>query len=124
MGTFIAPDSIGVVARYLQDHPEGVEPDYFGKLIGQCREFVEVTGPAGTFVLLHPFMLHASSSNHSGKARFMTNPPLVLRDHMNLNRKDPREFSLLERTTLHALGIERLDFQPTVPRRSDWTIRG
>jgi hypothetical protein len=69
-------------------------------------------------------MLHASSSNHSGKARFMTNPPLVLRDHMNLNRKDPREFSLLERTTLHALGIERLDFQPTVPRRSDWTIRG
>ena len=97
VGTFIAPDSIGVVARYLRDHPEGVEPDYFGKLIGQCREFVEVTGPAGTF---------------------------VLRDHMNLNRKDPREFSLMERTTLHALGIERLDFQPTVPRRSNWTIRG
>jgi len=101
VGTFIAPDFIGVVARYLRDHPEGVEPDYFGKLIGQCREFVEVTGPAGIF---------------------------VLRGHMNLNRKDPREvsrkFSLLERTTLHALGIERLDFQPTVPRRSDWTIRG
>jgi hypothetical protein len=121
-GTFIAPDSIGVVGRLLRDHPEGVEPDRFGRLIDQCREFVEITGPAGTFVILHPFMLHASSNNSSGRPRFMSNPPIVLREHMNLNREDPSAFSLLERATLRALGVDRYDFRPTAPRRSDWTI--
>ncbi len=119
-GTFLAPDSIGVVARYLADHPEGIEPDGFSGLIGQCREFVEISGPVGTLAILHPFMLHASSNNHSGKVRFMTNPPVILKDNMNLNRADSTEFSLLERTTLHALGVEKLDFRPSAPRRSDW----
>ena len=122
-GTFIAPDSIRVIARLLHDHPEGVEPDEFGKHIAECREFVEVTGRAGTFIILHPFMLHASSQNHSGKPRFMSNPPIVLKEHMNLDREDPAELSLLERTTLHALGVDRLAFRPAAPRRSDWTIR-
>lgn len=40
-GTFIAPDSIGVVARYLAQHPEGVLPDDIDSLIHQCHEFVE-----------------------------------------------------------------------------------
>ena len=119
-GTFLATDSVRVVARYLHDHPEGVEPDDFPRLVDRCREFVEITGPVGTFAILHPFMLHASSNNHSGRARFMTNPPVILRDPMNLNREDPADFSLLERATLHALGLERLDFRPTTPRRSDW----
>jgi hypothetical protein len=119
-GTFIAPDSIAVMARFLADHPEGVEPNGFGGLINQCKEFVEITGPVGTFALLHPFMLHASSNNHSGKPRFMTNPPVILKDHMNLNRPLTADFSLLERTTLRALGVDRMDFKPTMPRRSDW----
>ncbi len=121
-GTFIAPDSIGVVARHLRDHPEGVDPNDFGRLIDKCRQFEEVTGPAGTFIILHPFMLHASSSNHSGKPRFMSNPPVVLKEHMNLDRGDPAAFSLLERTTLHALGVERLDFRPTAPRWTSLTV--
>ena len=123
-GTFIAPDSVKVVARLLRDHPEGVEPDEFGKLIDQCREFVEITGPVGTFAILHPFMLHASSQNHSGRPRFMSNPPIVLKEHMNLDREHPAAFSLLERATLHALGVDRLDFRPTAPRRSNWTVLG
>ena len=65
-GTFIAPDSIGVVAQYLADHPEGVDPSFdFGSLIHKCGEFVEVTGEVGDFIILHPYMLHASSNNHS-----------------------------------------------------------
>jgi hypothetical protein len=124
-GTFIAPDSIKVVAEYLRDHPEGVEPkgasgNAFAPLINQCQEFVEVTAPAGTYILLHPFMLHASSNNVLGVPRFMTNPPVILKDHMNLNRENPDDFSLLEKATLHALGEERYNFQPTAPRRSDW----
>ena len=124
-GTFIAPDSIGVVAKYLAEHPEGVDPSTdFGALIGQCKEFVEVTGEVGDFIILHPFMLHASSNNHSQNVRFMTNPPVVLKEPMNLNRDDPDDFSLIERATLHGLGKDRYDFRPAAPREEQWTVVG
>ena len=124
-GTFIAPDSIKHVARYLADHPEGVDPGFdFGSLIDQCEEFVEVTGEVGDFIILHPYMLHASSNNHSQVVRFMTNPPVVLKDPMNFNREDPDEFSLIERATLHGLGVDRYDFRPTGPRDEQWRVIG
>ncbi|WP_417310440.1 phytanoyl-CoA dioxygenase family protein [Devosia sp.] len=124
-GTFIAPDSIKVVARYLAEHPEGVDDgDSFSELINECQEFEEITGETGDYIILHPFMLHTSSRNHSGKVRFMTNPPVVLKEPMNLNRDDPEEFSLIERATLHALGVERYDFQPTAPREERWQVIG
>jgi len=121
-GTFIAPDSVRVIARYLADHPEGVMPGGFAfrELIDRCARFEEVTGDAGDFLILHPFMLHASSSNVICRPRFMSNPPIVLKEPMNLNRVNPDDFSLLESATLHYLGIERLDFQPTAPRESYW----
>jgi hypothetical protein len=121
-GTFIAPDSIGVVARFLADHPEGVEPGAFGALIDQCNEFVEVTGEVGDFIIMHSYMLHASSNNHSPNVRFMTNPPVVLRESLNFNRQNPDDFSLIEKATLHGLGVERYDFQPTGPREERWTV--
>ena len=121
--TFIAPDSVRVIARYLYEHPEGVHPGDFNfqELISRCTTFEEVTGKAGDFVIMHPFMLHASSQNALRKPRFMSNPPVVLKDPMNLNRANPADFSLLERATLHYLGLERYDFQPAAPRESFWT---
>ena len=120
--TFIAPDSVRVIARFLYQHPEGVDPHGFNfqELVSQCTQFEEVLGKAGDFVILHPFMLHASSNNVIGKPRFMSNPPIVLKEPMNLNRENPENFSLLERATLNYLGLERLDFQPTAPRESFW----
>jgi Phytanoyl-CoA dioxygenase (PhyH) len=121
-GTFVAPDSVRLVARFLAERPAGVEPrDFpFRELIAQCGRFEEITGRAGDVVLVHPFMLHASSQNVLGVPRFMSNPPVVLREPLNLNRADPAEFSLLERATLHYLGVDRLDFRPTAPRESHW----
>ncbi len=121
-GTFVAPDSVRLMARYLSEHPEGVNPkDFkFQEMISQCTEFEEVTGKAGDFIILHPFMLHASSQNVIGKPRFMSNPPVVLKEPMNLNRENPEDFSLLERATLHYLGLERLDFRPAAPREAFW----
>lgn len=121
-GTFVSPDSVRVIAKYLFDHPEGVKPDDFDfqGLINQCTRFEEITGQAGDFVILHPFILHASSQNVIRKPRFMTNPPIVLREPMNLNRNNSEEFSLLERATLHYLGLERLNFQPSSARESYW----
>jgi len=120
-GTFAAGDSVAPVARLLADHPEGVLPQgapeaSFGSLIHQCRDFVELTGQIGDVVLIHPFLLHASSQNHSGKARFITNPPVSLREPMQFNREDPADFSPVERAVLQGLGVDRLDFQPTAPR--------
>jgi ectoine hydroxylase-related dioxygenase (phytanoyl-CoA dioxygenase family) len=121
-GTFVAPDSVRLMARYLSQHPEGVHPkDFkFQEMIQQCNQFDEITGKAGDFIILHPFMLHASSQNVIGKPRFMSNPPIVLKEPMNLNRENPEEFSLLEKATLHYLGLERLDFRPTAPREAFW----
>ena len=121
-GTFIAPDCIPHVARFLADHPEGVASVPAKDIIKQCTEFVEITGEIGDFTILHPFMFHTASQNVLGKPRFMSNPPVVLKEQLNFNRPDPADFSLLERATLQALGLERLDFRPTAPYESRWTI--
>ena len=120
-GTFAAGDSVAPVARLLAAHPEGVLPSgapgaSFGSLINQCQDFVELTGKIGDVVLIHPFLLHASSQNHSGKARFITNPPLSLKEPMQFDRADPADFSPVERAVLLGLGVDRLDFQPAAPR--------
>jgi hypothetical protein len=65
-------------------------------------------------------MLHASSQNVIGIPRFMSNPPIVLKEPMNLNRENPEDFSLLEKATLHYIGLERYDFKPLKPRESRW----
>jgi hypothetical protein len=117
-GTFIACDSVPAVARYLAARPEGVRPAQIDvrSLVAGCQEFVEFTGQVGDVVLLHPFMLHASSPNHSGKPRFLTNPPIQLKKPMCFNRMDPAEHSLVEQAVLRGLGVERLEFAPTGKR--------
>lgn len=116
--TLIAPDSVRVIARLLCEHPEGVAAKEFDypALLSQCHRFKELTADAGDFIILHPFMLHASSNNVLRRPRFMSNPPIMLKEPMNLNRENPNDFSLLERATLHYLGLERLDFRPQTPR--------
>jgi hypothetical protein len=52
--------------------------------------------------------------------RLITNPPVILKEPMNFNRPNPDDFSLLEKATLHYLGLERIDFHPTAPREVTW----
>ena len=115
-GTFIAPDSVAHVAKFLAARPEGVTPNAFSGLINECRDFIELTGNAGDVVLHHPFMLHATSQNVLRVERAITNPPVMLKEPMNFNRANPAEFSAVERGVLRGLGVERLDFKPTAPR--------
>ncbi|MBW3623344.1 MAG: phytanoyl-CoA dioxygenase family protein, partial [Armatimonadetes bacterium] len=79
-GTFIVADSVPAVARFLADHPEGVRPGQFDypRILSECRAYIEMTGEVGDVVLLHPYMLHASSQNVSGVPRFLTNPAVHL----------------------------------------------
>jgi hypothetical protein len=117
-GTFVAADSVPVVARYLAAHPEGVLPTEFPTraLIAECRDFVETTGRVGDVFLLHPYVLHAKSQNHLGVPRLITNPPVHLAAPMEFDRPDPADYSPVERAVLRGLGVERLAFRPTAPR--------
>jgi hypothetical protein len=116
--TFVAGDSVGVVARFLAQHPEGVTPGGFDfkSMIAECSDFAEATGEVGDVYLLHPYILHASSRNALRLPRYITNPPVSLKEPMNFNRENPAGFSLVEQAILRGLGVERLDFQPTAPR--------
>ncbi|MDF2441171.1 MAG: hypothetical protein JWN98_2155 [Abditibacteriota bacterium] len=116
-GTFVARDSVPAVSRFLAQHPAGVLPNQFPtqELIDQCHDFIEVTGRTGDVVLLHPFMLHASSQNHLKVPRFLTNPPVHLKEPMQFNRTDAA-YSPVEQAVLNALGVEHFDFQATGSR--------
>lgn len=113
--TFVAADSVGPVARFLADHPEGVHPNGFpwDDLIGQCGDFVEATGEVGDVYLLHPYILHAKAQNTLRVPRFITNPPAHLIEPMRFDRGDP---SLVEQAVLRGLGVERYAFSATGPR--------
>jgi hypothetical protein len=119
-GTFIACDSVPVVARYLAAHPEGVEPNQFpsAELLKNCHDFRETTGRAGDVLLFHPLMIHTSSYNHRPEARLMINPAAALREPMRFDRRsDSSAYSLVERGVLRALGVDHYDFKPATPRR-------
>lgn len=117
-GTVFAADSVPVLARLLAEHPEGVRPDAFdfAALVEQCRDFRQITGCVGDVILMHPYLLHSFSQNHSGVPRFITNLCVSLRDPMRFDREDAADFSPVERAVLEGLGVDRLTFRPAAPR--------
>ncbi len=117
-GTFMALDSIPFIARQLLDHPEGLTPSEgkWRQYIDGCKEFVEATGNIGDVFLVHPYMLHAASQNPSGRPRFITNPAISLKEPMNFSRKNPDDYSLVERVVLRALKVDSIDFKATGTR--------
>ncbi|MCE0499066.1 MAG: hypothetical protein LV481_14090 [Methylacidiphilales bacterium] len=119
-GTFIACDSVPIVARYLAAHPEGAQPSGFPfkEFIKECQDCRETTGKAGDVFLLHPFMLHTSSYNHRPEARLMINPAAHLGQPMRFDRRsDGSAYSPVEKAVLRALGVDHYPFQPTSPRQ-------
>lgn len=119
-GTFIAPDSIGVVARYLAQHPGGVLPSELDidALIHECTEFIELTGKLGDVVLMHPYMLHATSQNVIQHGRIITNPPIALSEPLQFDREHTEDFSPVETAILQGLGTDRYTFERTGERET------
>ena len=118
-GTFLACDSVKHIAKYLLENPQGLLPHEagFGQFIHNCQDFIEITGQAGDVILIHPFVLHAGSQNPSGRARFIANPPVALKEPMNFNRKVAEAFSPVELAVLEGLEVDQLDFKPTSPHQ-------
>ena len=126
-GTFIAPDSIKHVARYLADHPEGVDNsgDTFRRPDRSVRGVRR--GHRRGRRLHHPPPLHAARlvqqplaqralhDQPAGRAQGADEP----------QSRKPRRF-LADRAgaTLHGLGVDRYDFRPTAPRDEQWQIIG
>jgi len=117
-GTFVAADSVPAMARYLAAHPEGILPDEFDlpAILAECHDYRELTGEAGDFFLIHPFLLHAVSQNRLQRPRAITNMLFTLREPMNFHRTDGSDYSPVEAAVLHGLGVDHYDFQPTAPR--------
>ena len=115
--TFIAAGSVATVARYLAKHPEGVHPDNFPpeELLTDEVKFLEATGEAGDFYLVHPFLIHAVSQNVLRKPRAISNILFELRAPMCFNRTDGN-YSPVEAAILRGLGVDEFDFAPTAER--------
>ncbi len=118
--TQMACDSVGHVARFLAERPQGVLPleTPADDIVRQCRDFVEATGEVGDVYFMHPFTLHSWSINQSERARFLINPPVHLREPMRFDRPDPEDHSPVERAVLRALGQSSFAFRPTAPRQA------
>lgn len=115
--TYLAADSVSVIAKFMADHPEGVLPGGFDfrARVRECREFAEATGEAGDVYLIHPYALHAVSQNVARALRIITNPPITLREPMQFNRADGA-YSPVEQAVLAGLGVESYAFEAKGPR--------
>jgi hypothetical protein len=105
-GTAIDAGSHVRTARILAAaEPAGLS---IGELSKKVNEFkperpIEMTGRAGDVVLLHPFILHARSNNTGNSVRFICNPCVTLKEHMNLKRENIDAYSPVELAIINAL---------------------
>jgi hypothetical protein len=116
--TFIAAGSVGPVARYLAQHPEGIPGGGMPTrelLSEEGCTFLEATGEAGDFYLLHPYLLHAVSQNILRRPRAICNVLFELKEPMRFNRP-AGDYSPVEAAILRGLGVDRYDFVPTGER--------
>lgn len=79
------------VARILAD--KGDEGLSFTALAGQLedlppRALSYATGQAGTIYLCHPFLVHAAQAHKGKSPKFMAQPPLLLREELNIKDED------------------------------------
>jgi hypothetical protein len=122
-GTAVCADGIGKVAKWLFEHPRGVDENLrpLGKekefedrwmcseFVESCQDFFELTGEVGDVFVMHPLMIHSATTNGLRIPRFITNPNIVMRAPFDFDRSDPSEYSLVELKTLKELGRLRLE---------------
>jgi ectoine hydroxylase-related dioxygenase (phytanoyl-CoA dioxygenase family) len=92
---------------FAEAEPNGLnlqEIDLGIKAATEHLPVVEVTGRAGDIFLMHPFTVHASSSNTSDRARIAAVKLVRLYEKMDLNRRDTADYSPVELAIVNALG--------------------
>ena len=99
-GTAIRVGSHHIAARIFGQ----AEPDGFAQgkvstaVIPHCEDcpIIEVTGRAGDALLMHPHLLHASSTNRSRRVRIIANRAVSLHEPMQFDRPNPADLSPVE----------------------------
>ncbi|KAI1341044.1 hypothetical protein F5Y15DRAFT_414167 [Xylariaceae sp. FL0016] len=133
--TALCPGTVGTVAKWLFDHPEGCNPDMvprsdprfgdtYGTHFGWANEvarangiFDAATGKAGDVFLLHPFLIHSTTRNERRVFRAITNSKTSLREPYRLYRADGN-YSILEQSIRKGLA----DKGVTDDQLKDWRI--
>jgi hypothetical protein len=118
--TALCPSSVGTVAKWLFDHPEGCNPDMvprsdprFNDTYGSHFEwatkvarasgvFDSAAGRVGDVFLLHPFLVHSTTRNERRLFRAITNSKTSLKEPYKLYREDGK-YSLLEQSIRRGL---------------------
>lgn len=63
----------------------------------------EITGQAGDVLFMHPFTVHAGSTNTSARVRVLGHKLFPLREPMNFERNNPSDYSPVELAVVNAL---------------------
>jgi hypothetical protein len=85
-------------------------------LLPRCRDFRALTGRQGTIVLAHPFLVHTASVNVLDRPRIISNSSVMLHSPLRFDRPGG-DHTAIERSILHHLGVDRLDYRSTGLRR-------
>jgi hypothetical protein len=106
-GTLLAQGSHKRAARVLARHPEGMtHTEFFNEVLEEpIGDLLEVNGASGDVFLIHPWLFHTRSMNHSGKPRIMSNTEASLKEPMCFERHNG-DHSILETSIIRALAEE------------------
>jgi Phytanoyl-CoA dioxygenase (PhyH) len=106
-GTAVRIGSHNLISGLLRDsEPEGLSYQQLRQLCDGIRDLParEVVGQAGDVIWMHPHLVHARSPNTRETVRIASNRRIRLRQPMVLDRRNPAEDSLVERTIRAAIG--------------------
>jgi len=104
--TWIAPESVGHVARLIASHPAGVDlvdASVGPGIVSRCTRLVECTGRAGDVYLVHPLMVHCGSMDLRKTLRWLSKPNFALRAPLDPLRRDAAQRSPVEEAIVRAL---------------------
>ena len=100
-GTFLALDSIKLISNILEEFNDEMNPELFLEyglltkyVLNNCKNIKQIKINKGDMLIMHPFLLHSKSNNHSDKVRIIQNFHIKIKKGMNLNNN-----SLVEETT-------------------------
>jgi hypothetical protein len=107
-GTAVRVGSHRYTACILAEaEPDGLTPselDLRASAATQYLSVVEVTGKAGDIILMHPFTVHAPSTNTRDQVRIAAIKVISLYEPMNLKRQNTVDYSPVELAIVNALG--------------------
>ncbi|CAF3465317.1 unnamed protein product, partial [Fusarium graminearum] len=113
--TALCSGTVGTVAKWLYDHPDGTNPDllprghprfndpngtnldWSNQVARANGRFDLGTGKVGDVFLLHPFLVHSPTRNEKKLFRAITNSKTSLKEPNLLHRADGK-YSILEQT--------------------------